>query len=107
MEEVCDFIREYINGNCLEQKVRYIPMINMVESFSTIEEEVEYIQQHVNTIQEIVAITNVNHDSEFYVYCVDLIIANHIIVSVSIGTDLDSRSNDYWVVELEAKILYG
>jgi hypothetical protein len=101
MDEVCEFIKSYINGNTIDERaIKFIP-IKPNEEFSTFDEEKEYIFQHLNTIQDISAIKNI-HKGENDTHCADLIIANYMVVKLTIGTELDSHSYEYWDVELEA-----
>lgn len=103
MEAVCEFVKEYINGNSLERE-RQLITLNDDEDFSTLIEEKEYVLQCLNRIEEVSAITNVL-EGPFDTHLADLVIAEYMIVKISITVYTDSRSYDYWEVEVEAIIV--
>lgn len=102
MEEVCQFVKEYIKGNSLESDISYID-VGENEDFATLIEERDYILEALNRIEEVSAITNVL-EGPFNSHLADLVVADHMIVKISIHVYTNSRSYDYWVVELETII---
>lgn len=105
MEEVCQFIKEYINGNSVERESVFIDL-GPNEDFATLIEERDYIHQALNRIEEISAITNVL-EGPFDTHLADLVIAEYMIVKLSIGVYTNSRSYEFWQVEVEAIMLYN
>jgi hypothetical protein len=100
MNEVCEFVKEYINGNSLEREQDLI-MLN--EDFSTLREEHEYVIECLKEIEEVSAITNIR-EGKFDTHLADLVITDNKIVKISITVYTDSMSYDYWAVEVETII---
>jgi len=103
MNEVCEFVKEYINGNSLERE-RQLFTLEDEQLFSTLREEQEYIIECLKKIEEVSAITNIR-EGKFDTHLADLVITDNKIVKISITVyTADIRSYDYWAVEVEAII---
>jgi hypothetical protein len=103
MNEVCEFVKEYIKGDSIERKHGIIMLNNDEQLFSTLREEHEYVIECLKKIEEVSAITNIR-EGKFDTHLADLVITDNKIVKISITVYTDSRSYDYWAIEVETII---
>jgi len=104
MEEVCDFIRSYMNGNALELDFRCIRTTSN-EDFITTEDEKEYILSHLSRIEGVSSIEEDEEGNPYNTVVVNLKIAEHLLINVGIGMVIDSSLNNNWNVEVETIII--
>ena len=103
MNDVREFIKDYIKSDSIEREQNLIMLNEDEQLFSTLREEHEYIIECLKKIEEVSAITNIR-EGKFDTHLADLVITDNKIVNISITVYTDSRSYDYWSVELEAII---
>jgi len=102
MNEVCEFVKEYIKGDSIERKHGIIMLNNDEQLFSTLREEHEYVIECLKKIEEVSVITNIR-EGRFDTHLANLVTDNKI-VRISITVYTDSRSYDYWAIEVETII---
>jgi len=94
MNQVCEFIKDYIKSDSLESDRKYIHL-NFNEDYSTLIEEKGNIIKYLNKIEEVLDITFLN-EGKFDIY-----IKNNMIVKLNIDMYIDSRLHDYWEIDVE------
>ncbi len=104
MEDVCEFIRSYIDGNDLELDFRCIRTTTN-ETFISTDDEKEYILSHLSRIEGVSSIEEDEEGNPYNTVVVNMKIAEHLLINVAIGTVIDSNYNNNWNVEVEAIII--
>jgi hypothetical protein len=103
MEAVCEFIKEYINGNSVEEVNKRIE-IATTEEFDTLEDQKQYILDKLMDIEEILCVYNITIEPLNYIVA-DLQIAKFFIVKMMIGISTNDEL-ECWNVTLNSIIKY-
>ena len=103
MEAVCQFIKEYINGNSVEEVNKRIE-IATTEEFETFEDQKQYILDKLMDIEEILCVYNITIEPLNYIVA-DLQIAKFFIVKMMIGISTNDELK-CWNVTLNSIIKY-
>jgi hypothetical protein len=103
MEAVCEFIKEYIIGNSVEEVNKRIE-IATTEEFDTLEDQKQYILDKLMDIEEILCVYNITIEPLNYIVA-DLQIAKFFIVKMMIGISTNDEL-ECWNVTLNSIIKY-
>ena len=103
MEAVCEFIKEYIIGNSVEEVNKRIE-IATTEEFETFEDQKQYILDKLMDIDEILCVYNITIEPLNYIVA-DLQIAKFFIVKMMIGISTNDEL-ECWNVTLNSIIKY-
>jgi len=104
MDAICEFIKDYINGNSMEELEKKIEM-ELEEDFESIEKCNEYIITKLKTIDEIILISNVSNYGPLDTFVADAMIAAYVNVKIAIDTILNADETIcYWNVNIKTII---
>jgi hypothetical protein len=101
MDEVCEFIRDYINGNSTEELEEKFEM-ELEEEFESIEKYNKYIIKKLKTVEGIILISNVSNYGPLNIFVADIMIATYVNVKLSLGI-----VDDYWHITVKTIIKYN